>query len=165
DGVDVDAVGEALGADWEVERIEPPIRIVDLAQIRNLPLVLAGAAGVLGIGLLAHALVVTVRRRGRDLALVRALGARPRETVATVLAMMAIIIVIGVAAGIPLGVLAGNLAWRAVADSLYVADDLAVPVLVVLACLPIALLVGLLTAVLPGRRASRLEVAAQLREE
>ena len=165
DGVDVDAVGEALGADWEVERIEPPVRIVDLAQIRNLPLVLAGAAAVLGIGLLAHALVVTVRRRGRDLALVRALGARPRETVASVLAMMAIIIVIGVAAGIPLGILAGNLAWRAVADSLYVADDLAVPILVVLACLPIALLVGLLTAVLPGRRASRLEVAAQLREE
>ena len=165
DGVDVDAVGEALGADWEVERIEPPVRIVDLAQIRNLPLVLAGAAAVLGIGLLAHALVVTVRRRGRDLALVRALGARPRETVASVLAMMAIIVVIGVAAGIPLGILAGNLAWRALADSLYVADDLAVPILVVLACLPIALLVGLLTAVLPGRRASRLEVAAQLREE
>ena len=165
DGVDVDAVGEALGADWEVERIEPPVRIVDLAQIRNLPLVLAGAAAVLGVGLLAHALVVTVRRRGRDLALVRALGARPRETVASVLAMMAIIIVIGVAAGIPLGILAGNLAWRALADSLYVADDLAVPILVVLACLPIALLVGLLTAALPGRRASRLEVATQLREE
>jgi ABC-type antimicrobial peptide transport system permease subunit len=79
--------------------------------------------------------------------------------------MMAIIIVIGVAAGIPLGILAGNLAWRALADSLYVADDLAVPILVVLACLPIALLVGLLTAALPSRRASRLEVATQLREE
>ena len=32
--------------------------------------------------------------------------------------MMAIIILIGVAAGIPLGILAGNLAWRALADSL-----------------------------------------------
>ena len=64
DGVDVEPWSDALGADWEVERIEPPVRIVDLAQIRNLPLVLAGAAAVLGIGLLAHALVVTVRRRG-----------------------------------------------------------------------------------------------------
>jgi ABC-type antimicrobial peptide transport system permease subunit len=85
--------------------------------------------------------------------------------VASVLAMMAVIVLIGVAAGIPLGILAGNLAWRALANSLYVADDLAVPTSVVLACLPVALLVGLLTAALPGRRASRLEVAAQLREE
>src|SRR5207344_1832038 len=110
DSVDVDAEAAALGGDWEVERIEPPARIVDLAQIRDLPLVLAGAAAVLGVGLLAHALVVTVRRRGRDLALVRAMGARPRETVLSVLAMMTVIILIGVAAGIPLGILAGNLA-------------------------------------------------------
>ena len=69
-----------LSEQLEVERIVPPIRIRDLAQIRNLPLVLAAAAGLLGVVLLGHALVVTVRRRGRDLALLRALGARPRQT-------------------------------------------------------------------------------------
>lgn len=36
--MDVDAEEETLAVDWEVERIEPPVRIVDLAQIRNLPL-------------------------------------------------------------------------------------------------------------------------------
>ena len=41
----------------------------------------------------------------------------------------------------------------------------AVPILVALLCLPVALLVGLLAAVVPTYRASRLEVADQLRRE
>lgn len=165
EGVDIEAKAAALGETWEVERFDPPRRIADLAQIRNLPLVLAGAAALLGIVLLTHALVVTVRRRGHDLALLRALGGRPRDTMASVLAMTVVIVVIGVLAGIPLGFLLGNLAWRAVAASLYVADDLAVPSGVLAACLPVALGVGLLAAAIPTRRASRLEVAEQLRRE
>lgn len=165
DGVDVDAEVAALSEELEVERIEPPIRIRDLAQIRNLPLVLAGAAGLLGVVLLGHALVVTVRRRGRDLALLRALGARPAQTAVSVVVMTVILVTAGVVVGVPLGFFLGNLAWRALAGSLYVADDLAVPLAVTLLCLPVALLVGLLAAVVPTYRAGRLEVAEQLRRE
>ena len=165
DGVDVDAAVEALGEELEVERIEPPIRIRDLAQVRRLPLILAAAAGLLGVVLLGHALVVTVRRRGRDLALLRALGARPGQTAVSVLVMTVIIVVAGVVLGIPLGFFLANLAWRAVADSLFVATDLAVPIVVTLLCLPVALLAGLLAAAVPTYRASRLEVAEQLRRE
>jgi putative ABC transport system permease protein len=165
DGVDVDAAVDALSEDLEVERIEPPIRVRDLAQIRNLPMVLAGAAGLLGIVLLAHALVVTVRRRGRDLALLRALGARPAQTAVSVLVMTVIIVVAGVVLGVPLGFFLGNLAWRTMADSLFVAADLAVPIAVTLLCLPVALVVALLAAAVPTYRASRLEVADQLRRE
>jgi ABC-type lipoprotein release transport system permease subunit len=165
EGVDVDAKAEALGADHEIERFEPPIRIVDLDQVRTLPLILAGAAGLLGVVLLGHALAVTVRRRGRDLALLRALGARPGQTATAVVVMTLIIVVLGVAAGIPLGLLAGNLAWRAIAESMDVAGDLLAPVVVSLLCLPVAVVVGLLAAIVPTWRASRLEVAEQLRRE
>ena len=165
DGVDVDDAAAALGEEWEVERIEPPVRIVDLAQVRNLPLILAGAAGLLGVVLLGHALAVTVRRRGRDLALLRALGARPRQTATSVVVMTLVIVLLGVALGIPLGLLAGNLAWRTLAGSLYVADDLVAPILVALICLPVAVLVGLLAAIGPTRRAMQLEVAELLRRE
>jgi hypothetical protein len=165
DGVDADAAVAQLSEELEVERIEPPIRIRDLAQVRRLPLILAGAAALLGVVLLGHALVVTVRRRGRDLALLRALGARPAQTAVSVVVMTVILVVAGVVLGVPLGFFLANLAWRAVADSLYVADDLAVPVLVTLLCLPVALVVGLLAAAVPTYRAGRLEVAEQLRRE
>jgi putative ABC transport system permease protein len=109
--------------------------------------------------------VVTVRRRGRDLALLRALGARPAQTAVSVLVMTLIIVVAAVVLGVPLGFFLGNVAWRTMADSLYVATDLAVPVVVTLLCLPVALVVGLLAAVVPTYRAGRLEVAEQLRRE
>ena len=79
--------------------------------------------------------------------------------------MTVVIVAIGVGAGVPLGILVGNLAWRALAASLYVAEDLTVPIRLVVACLPVALIVGLVAAALPTRRAARLEVAALLRQE
>ncbi len=164
-GVDVEAASAELAQDYEIERFAPPARLRDVAQVRNLPLILAAAAGLLGLGLLGHALVVTVRRRGNDLALLRALGARPRDTVLSVLAMTVIMVTVGVGVGIPVGLLLGNLAWRQLADSLFVASDLAVPVLVLALVLPVALVVGLLAAAIPTRRASRLEVAELLRRE
>jgi predicted lysophospholipase L1 biosynthesis ABC-type transport system permease subunit len=165
EGVDIDAASEELAVAYEVVRSEPPSRVRDLGQIRNLPLVLAGAAALLGLALLGHALVVTVRRRGHDLALLRALGARPRDTVLSVLAMTVIIVTVGVVVGVPVGLLLGNLTWRVLAESLYVASDLAVPVLALVLILPAALAVGLVVAAVPTHRAANLEVAELLRRE
>ncbi len=164
-GVDVEAAAQELALDWEVDTSSTPARIADVAQVRNLPLVLAGAAAVLGLVLLGHALVVTVRRRGHDLALVRALGARPRDTAWTVATMTATIVVIGVVVGVPVGLIVGNLAWQQLAGSLDVATDLAVPALVLALCLPVALLAGLAAAALPTWRAAHLHVADLLRRE
>ncbi len=165
DGVDVDARVAALAADLEVEAVEAPPRIRDIAQIRNLPLVLAGGAALLGIALLGHAVAATVRRRGRDLALLRALGTRPRESAVAVVALAVVLVLVGVVFGIPVGILVGNLAWRVLAASLFVDDALTVPVLVVLTCLPVGLVVGLAAAAWPTRRAEHLAVADQLRRE
>lgn len=165
DGVDVDARVAALAADLEVEAVEAPPRIRDIAQIRNLPLVLAGGAALLGIALLGHAVAATVRRRGRDLALLRALGTRPRESAVAVVALAVVLVLVGVVFGIPVGILVGNLAWRVLAASLFVDDALTIPVLVVLTCLPVGLVVGLAAAAWPTRRAEHLAVADQLRRE
>jgi ABC-type lipoprotein release transport system permease subunit len=63
------------------------------------------------------------------------------------------------------GLLLGNLTWRVLAESLYVASDLAVPVLALVLILPAALAVGLVVAAVPTHRAANLEVAELLRRE
>lgn len=164
-GVDVDAKADELGRTNEIERFEPPDRVADVGQVRNLPTLLAAAAGLLGLGALGHALVVLVRRRRTDLAVLRALGATPRQTEATVLAMTALIVVTGVLIGVPVGLVAGSVAWRALATSLDVADDIDPPTLALLLIGPLALLAAAVAAVVPTWRAGRVEVAEQLRRE
>jgi putative ABC transport system permease protein len=165
DDADVEAEIRALGQEWEIDATEPPTRVDDLSQVRNLPLVLAAAAAALGLVLLGHALVVAVRRRGHDFALLRAFGARPGDTARTVVAMTATIVVIGVGLGIPLGFIAANVAWRELAQSLDVAGDLVVPAGLVALCLPVAAAAGLAAAALPTWRATHLQVATLLRSE
>ncbi|HSH58878.1 MAG TPA: hypothetical protein VK988_04390, partial [Acidimicrobiales bacterium] len=75
------------------------------------------------------------------------------------------IAVVGLGLGLPLGVVAGRLSWRSVADAtplLYVA--LLAVVAVVLA-VPLPLLAANLLAVFPARPAARLRPADLLRSE
>ncbi len=85
-----------------------PGDIEDYASIRDTPLALAAVLIVLAVGTLAYVLLTTVRRRRRDLAVLKTLGltrAQVRGVVAweaTTFATMALLL------GLPLGVLAGT---------------------------------------------------------
>ena len=143
DGVDVDAAAEALSGSsrWSASSRRPGSG----TSLRSgtCPWSLAAAAGLLGVVLLGHALVVTVRRRGHDLALLRALGARPRRRSSSVLVMTVIIVgrrrrhrCPGRDPGREPRV-AG--AWRRASTSPMTSPS---PSLVAPPCLPVALLVG-----------------------
>ena len=142
-----------------------PSDIKDYASVRDTPLALAAVLIVFAIGTLAHVLVTGVRRRRRDLALLKTLGfVRPQVLgvvawQATAFAAVALLI------GLPLGVLAGRWAWTYFASTAGAPTQAAVPLTAVLLAIPATLLIANLIAAWPGWTAARLRPALVLRSE
>lgn len=167
-GADPQAVIDRLGVQGvqvDPGPIIPPKERSELAELRTMPLYLAGFLAVLGVGAVAHTLASTARRRRHDVAMLRALGMRPRDSSAIVFVQAGAIGLVGLAFGLPLGLALGRLVWRTVANDtpveFVVPDDwsmIAVTTTVVMA------LVAVL-AVWPSRRLAHLELARELRTE
>ncbi|HWJ83661.1 MAG TPA: FtsX-like permease family protein [Nocardioides sp.] len=158
---------ERLSSDTGQQFAPPaPVDVVDnLHGVRRFPAALAVFLAVLGVGVVANALVLAVRRREGDLAVVRALGMTGGQAAATVAVQALTFVALGLLYGVPLGLVLGRSLWRTVADT--------VPLQFVApaswsAALWVALVsLGLtaLLAALPARRASRIPLAAVLRAE
>ena len=138
--------------------------IESLARVRSNPLILAGLLGAVAAFAVGHALVVSVTRRRRDLAVLRTIGFSPRQVSLTVGWQATTVALIAGGIGIPVGILLGRIAWSAVARQLGVVDDPVVP-LAVLATIPFAIIFANLVAVVPGWRAARLRPSEILRAE
>ena len=80
----------------------------DLRPVRRLPLVLAGLLGLAAAAALGHALVTSIRRRRRDLAVLKTLGFVRRQVSATVAWQATTLAVIALVLGVPLGIAAGR---------------------------------------------------------
>jgi hypothetical protein len=168
--VDPRAFAQSLipeGADEDEAPIVPvpPAEIEKLQQVEALPRVLAAFLAVLGAIAVAHSLVVSVRRRTGDFAVLRALGFRPRDVRAAVSWQAASLGAVGAAIGIPLGVLVGRFGWSRVAGSIGVLEVHRVPGVVLLVAVPVAVLLAIAIALLPSRRAARIHPAEVLRTE
>ncbi|MGH9275711.1 MAG: FtsX-like permease family protein, partial [Acidimicrobiales bacterium] len=105
-----------------------PTDVTTLAGIGRFPAAVGGFTGVLAAAALGHALLVTVRRRGKDLATLRALGMLRRHAAATVVIAGATMAAAALVVGMPLGVAAGRLLWRVITDSIDVVNQPATPV-------------------------------------
>ena len=120
---------------------------------------------VLAVGTLAHVLLTSVRRRRRDLAVLKTLGLTRPEVLrlvawqATALAAAALLI------GVPLGVIAGRQAWAFFANAAGVDARPDVPLSLVLLAVPVTLLLANVIAALPGWTAARLRPATVLHAE
>jgi hypothetical protein len=105
-------------ADAATPRFDRPAAISNLDRIRSIPWIVAVAVGALGILSLGHLMLVAVRRRRRDLAVLRAMGAS-RTWLTEVVhwqATLTAAVLVGVSA--PLGALAGSGLYRRFADRL-----------------------------------------------
>jgi hypothetical protein len=142
-----------------------PADLVNFGQLQGLPLALGLTLGALGVLTLAHLLFTSVRRRLRDLMVLRVLGFTGGEVRAAVSWMSVTVTALGLAAGIPAGLICGRVAWRFLTAELGVAPQVVAPVssFVLLVAAGLALAVAV-TAV-PGLRASRIRPAAILRAE
>lgn len=142
-----------------------PTEITGYDQVQATPLLLAALLGLLGVGTLAHALISGVRRRGRDLAVLKTLGFVRRQVWSVVAWQATTLVVVALAVGIPVGIAAGRWAWAVFASQLNVVDEPVLPWLPVLLAIPAAVLLANLLAAIPGRVAARVQPALLLRTE
>jgi ABC-type lipoprotein release transport system permease subunit len=127
--------------------------------------VLAVLLGVLGACTLGHVLITSVRRRRRDLAVLKTLGFVPDQVSATVVWQATALVGLAVVAGPPLGLAAGQWSWGLFARQLVVGGGTVVPLAASLATIPAAVSFANLIAALPARAAARTRPAVVLRAE
>jgi ABC-type antimicrobial peptide transport system permease subunit len=142
-----------------------PGDIKNYASIRDTPLALAAVLAVLAAGTLSHVLLTGVRRRRRDLAVLKTLGFTRRQVLAAVAWEASAFAAVALLVGLPVGVVAGRLAWAAFANEAGVSPAASVPLPTVLLVVPVTLLLANLIAAWPGWQAARLRPAAVLRTE
>lgn len=142
-----------------------PDDIRGYSLVRDTPLILGGVLALLAVGTLAHVLVTAVRRRRRDLAMLKTLGLMRRQVLGVVewqaLSLAAVALLIGV----PLGLLAGRWAWVLFASSAGLAPAASIPVALVLLIIPVTVALAALIALWPARAAARVRPAVTLRGE
>jgi hypothetical protein len=142
-----------------------PGDIQDYSGIRNVPMLLGALLALLGVATLVHVLVTGVRRRRRDLAILKILGMRKRQLLRVVSWQAAALTTVALAVGVPLGIVAGRWSWSLFAGSLGAATDPSILFLLLLAMAVVALLLAALSAAVPGQAAARVRPAAVLRNE
>lgn len=142
-----------------------PGDIKGYTSIRDTPLVLAGILVVLAVGTLAHVLLTGVRRRRRDLAVLKTLGFARSQVLRVVAWEASAFAAVALIIGLPLGVVAGRAAWAVFANSAGVSAQPAIPVPLILLAVPVTVALANLIAAAPGWTAARLRPAAVLRTE
>ncbi len=111
------------------------------------------------------ALLVAVRRRGRDLSLLKALGFTRRQLSMAVACQATITTIVGLLVGIPLGVVLGSLLWTQFADQLDVLAEPSVPITTIGVVALVVLATANLLAALPARAARNVPVSLLLHSE
>jgi putative ABC transport system permease protein len=138
-----------------VASINRPADVVSLQRLRSTPTALASMLAVLLAAAVANALVVTVRRRRRDLAVLRTLGFTTGQIVRTVLWQAATVGFVGIVVGIPVGIVIGRWTWTLLADRLGTLSVPVVPAGMLLGVAAAVLVLAGLVALVPGVRAAR----------
>jgi hypothetical protein len=162
---ELQAASVADGAFTVIRTEQPPTRIRDLQRIRIIPAVMAAVLALVAVASLAHLLVIGVRDRRRELALLRTLGFTGRQLHATVSWQASVIALTALLIGAPLGLALGHAVWRRFADSLHVAAQAATPWSWLLVVAVVTLVVANVVAALPGQSAARATPAVTLRNE
>ncbi len=148
-------------------RVAPiePLDLRNLGDAAVLPRALGAVVAILGLGTVAHAMLSAVRRRERELAVLRTIGFGRSETRRTVAWSAVTFGVISLLVGVPLGVAGGRAAWAVAAGQLGIpSHPVVAPASIALAGSSfLALLV--LTAVVPAQIASRVPAAEVLRRD
>src|SRR6202011_5376157 len=144
----------AQGAKFLVLPVQHPAEIVNYQSSGATPTILASglaAGAVIALGL---TLTASVRRRRRDLALLKTLGFTQRQLAATVAWQASVAAVFGIVVGLPLGIAAGRWLWTLFARNIDAVPHPTVPLSVILVAAGTLVLANLVAA-LPGRIAAR----------
>ncbi|HEV2428180.1 MAG TPA: FtsX-like permease family protein, partial [Acidimicrobiales bacterium] len=142
-----------------------PAEIVNYRSSTSVPTALAALIAAGALGALGLTLASSVRRRRRDLAILRVVGFTRSQLTATVASQATTVALLGVVVGVPVGALAGRALWSWFADQVHVVDSPALPIATYLYVALAALLLANAAALLPARAAARIPAALALRSE
>jgi hypothetical protein len=145
--------------------VQRPAEIVNYRSMGTTPTLLAGALALGALSSLGLTLLTSVRRRRKDLALLKTLGFTRRQLAATVAWQSTTAVAVGTVIGVPLGIALGRFLWDLFAGQISVVPEPTVPSLTVIVISAGGLVIANLVAAVPGRVAGRTPAAALLRAE
>ncbi len=137
-------------------RVSVPDDVTNLDGVGQIPVALAIFGALLAAAVLAFALVGIVRRRRHDVAILRALGASPRQIGGSVLTASLLIVGPSAVFGIVIGAVLGRAYWTSVASGVPVVAQPVVPLAMVALIALGALATGCLLVAGPARMATRI---------
>jgi ABC-type lipoprotein release transport system permease subunit len=150
---------------FEVEPPPQPGDLLNFGRSQSLPFILSGLLGLLALATLAHVLFTSIGRRRRDLAILKTLGFTRGETRRTVAWQSTTFVVVASAFGLLAGVLGARWLWTRYAENLGILPVPKLPLLIVLAIVPVGVGIANALSLLPGRSAARTRPALVLRAE
>jgi hypothetical protein len=154
-----------VGTTIAILGVQRPAEIVNYRSMGSTPFVLAAGLAVGAILALALTLTASVRRRRRDLALLKTLGFTKRGLAATIAWQSTVVAVMAVVVGVPLGIAVGRQLWILFAHSINAVPEPTVSVPALAAVIVGAVVFANVVAGIPGRIAARTPAALVLRAE
>ena len=145
--------------------VQRPAQIINYGSLGTTPMLLGAALAVGAVSALGITLVTSVRRRRRDLAILKTLGFTGRQLAIAVSVQAGVAAVIGCAIGIPAGIALGRALWDLFAGEISAVPQPTVPTGSIIAIGIIAVGLAVVVATVPGRIAARTTTSQLLRVE
>jgi hypothetical protein len=145
--------------------VAQPAEILNYRSDRSLSAFLGAGLAAGAVISLALTLVASVRRRRRDLALLKTLGFTARQLASTVAWQSSVAVLLGAVVGVPLGIVLGRTLWDLFANEINAVPAPSVPAGSIALITIGALVLANIVAALPGRVAARTPTALLLRAE
>jgi ABC-type antimicrobial peptide transport system permease subunit len=163
--IKVNALKNDSGSAGGVVSVLRPAEIVNYRSMGTTPAILGGALAIGAVVALGLTLIASVRRRRRDLALLKTLGFTQRQLAAAVAWQSSVAVAIGTVIGVPLGIIIGRFLWDLFAHEINAvpAPTVSGPSIALIAVS--ALVLANVVAAVPGRMAARTPTALVLRAE
>ncbi len=142
-----------------------PNDVSSYQHLERTPLALAGILVVLAIATMVHLLVSAVRRRRRELGVLRALGFTASQLRRSVVVQATVLIGLALAVAVPAGVASGRVLWELTSKWLGIPVHQVVPLGEIALVVFGALGIGGISAVIPAISAGRVDPAEILHSE
>ena len=146
-------------------RPSKPTELVSFGEAVNFPLLFGIMLSLFGAATMVHLLLVSVARRGQEIGLLKVLGFVRRQVAAVVCWQATTVAVIGIVAGVPLGLAVGQFLWREFATSFGVDPVSVVQPILLVALAGAVLAAANVLAVVPALLAARSRPGQLLRAE
>lgn len=142
-----------------------PAEIANYRSLGDTPVFLGAGLAAGAIGALTLTLVASVRRRRRDLAVLKTLGFTKGQLAATIAWQSSIVALIGTVVGVPLGIALGRWLWDVFALDIHAVPYPTVPLVLITVITLGTIVLANIVATVPGRYAAGTSTALLLRSE